>query len=336
MIPQTVPTSQINSWQDELSLIVREPKALFELLELPLALLPDAIAACDQFPLRAPRPYLDRIKKGDINDPLLKQILPLGAELQHIDGYSSDPLQEQANNPELGLIHKYRSRVLLITSPSCAINCRYCFRRHFPYAENNPNRQQWQNTLATIAADTDINEVILSGGDPLVTSDRQLAWLTEQIAAIPHITRLRIHTRLPVVIPQRITSDTLNWLVQPRLKTIMVLHINHAQEIDAAVNNMMTTLRQAGITLLNQAVLLKGVNDTLAAQVELSERLFECGALPYYLHLLDKVSGAAHFGTTRASALELHQQIQASLPGFLVPKLVQELPNKDSKTLVLS
>lgn len=338
---QSLPTHEISTeleaqprWQQELSALVRDPAELLQLLELPEALLPAAQAADQLFPLRVPRPFLSRIKKGDLTDPLLQQVLPIGAESTISEGYSPDPLAEQSSNPQRGLVHKYHGRVLLVVSPSCAINCRYCFRRHFPYADNNPSRSQWQDTFDYISSDTTINEVIYSGGDPLAAPDRQLQWLTERLAEIPHVKRLRVHTRLPVVIPQRITDDTLTWLTQSGLQSVMVLHINHANEIDDAVRSSITKLREAGVTLLNQSVLLKGVNDQIETLTHLSEALFAEGVLPYYLHLLDKVQGAAHFDLTEARGVELHQQMQHRLPGFLVPKLTREEPGAESKTLI--
>lgn len=334
MIPQTLQVSQLPSWQDELNNLIRCPDELFELLQLPKGGLEQARQACKDFPLRVPRPYASRIQPGNIHDPLLQQVLPIGAELQVVPGYSHDPLEEADSNPIPGLIHKYKSRVLLITSPSCAIHCRYCFRRHFPYEDNKPGRNQWQQALDYIAADSAINEVIYSGGDPLSSNDKQLAWLTEQVADIAHITRLRIHTRLPIMIPQRVTEECLRWLSETRLQTVMVLHINHAQEIDDEVAATLAKLQQHKVTLLNQAVLLKGINDDVRTQVALGEKLFANGVLPYYLHLLDKVEGAAHFDIDRDQALKLHKAMQAELPGFLVPKLVQEIAGAPSKVAV--
>ncbi|WIO74729.1 EF-P beta-lysylation protein EpmB [Porticoccaceae bacterium LTM1] len=320
------------SWQEELTQSVRDPEQLFRLLDLPDDQLDSARAACGEFPLRVPKPYLERIQKGNLNDPLLKQILPLGDELLAAPGYSTDPLAEQEANPIPGLIHKYRSRVLLIVSPNCAINCRYCFRRHFPYQDNKPNRQDWQRALDYIANHTEINEVIYSGGDPLAASDRQLAWLTRQITQIPHITRLRVHTRLPIVIPQRISDECLQWLTGSRLKPVMVLHCNHGNEIDPAVAEAAARLKSAGVTLLNQAVLLKGVNDTAEQLEALSEKLFSIGVLPYYLHLLDRVQGAQHFDVDEITARRLVGELIKRLPGYLVPKLAREEAGNPSKT----
>lgn len=318
-------------WQQELAQVIRSPAELFELLELNSAELPASLRACDEFALRVPRPYMARMRKGDPQDPLLRQVLPLGEELLPSVGYSRDPLNEQAANRIPGLVHKYGSRVLLIVSPLCAINCRYCFRRHFPYQDNRPSRAQWQRALDYIRADTRINEVIYSGGDPLATSDRQLRWLTEAIAAISHIKRLRVHTRLPVVIPARIDRDCLAWLTCTRLQTVVVLHINHANEIDEDVIQAVALLRAAGVTVFNQAVLLAGVNDTATALIDLSETLFAAGVLPYYLHLLDPVQGAAHFAVPESIARNLQRAMQASLPGFLVPRMVREQDGEPAK-----
>ncbi len=333
-MPTSIPVTPLNSWQDELIQAIDCPRELLEVLQLPMSLLPAAEAANTLFALKVPRPFVQRMRKGDPSDPLLRQVLPLGDELEDTVGYQVDPLQEQKATPDPGLVHKYKSRVLLIAAPNCAINCRYCFRRHFPYQDNNPGRTQWLQTFATIAADDNINEVILSGGDPLANSDRQLQWMVDQLAQIPHIKRLRVHTRLPIVIPQRITDYTLRWLTSSRLQTLVVLHSNHPAELDDQVAKSVDRMRASQITVLNQAVLLKGINDNLQTQVSLSERLFEIGALPYYLHLPDKVQATAHFDVNQNEALALHQQMQSQLSGFLVPKLVREEPGHTQKTLI--
>jgi len=318
MIPRTLPTWQSQRWQDELSDLIRDPKELFELLNLDAPHLKEhlknAIAASRDFPLRVPRPFAARMKKGEINDPLLKQVLPLGSELLAAPGYSADPLEEAAANPHPGLIHKYKGRVLLVVSGNCAINCRYCFRRHFPYGENKPGRNDWQPVLDYIAADPSITEVIYSGGDPLAAADKQLAWLTEQLVAIPHLQRLRIHTRLPIVVPSRIDENCIDWMTGHRLQTVMVLHANHANEIDADVAEAAERLKQAGVTLFNQTVLLKGINDSVETLTQLSEQLFRIGVLPYYLHLLDKVAGASHFDMEESEAKALYQGLLKNLP----------------------
>ena len=321
-------------WQQQLQQAITDPAELFKRLELATSDLPAAISAAALFPLKVPISFVNRMTKGDINDPLLKQVLPIHAEHAMTDGYSSDPVEEQ-NGQTLGIIHKYHGRLLLMVNGHCAVNCRYCFRRHFPYNEHRLSREAWQNAIEHIEADTSISEIIYSGGDPLASSDKQLHWLTQAIAAIPHVKRLRIHSRLPVVIPDRITDECLEWMTHTRLSTVMVLHINHPQELaDHALKEAITRMRNAGITLLNQAVLLKGVNDTVATQVELSETLFAADVLPYYLHVLDKVQGSAHFDSADDTARQLHQAMTAKLPGYLVPKLVREVAKEASKIAV--
>lgn len=322
------------SWQQHLQQVITDPNELFDQLELNKEHLPSAIRASNDFLLKVPRPLLARIEKGNINDPILRQVLPIADELNVIPGYSIDPVGEQHNQPT-GIIHKYHGRALFIVNGHCAVNCRYCFRRHFPYNENQLNRAQWEEAIHHIQQDTSISEIIYSGGDPLASSDKQLSWLTQQITAIPHVKRLRIHTRLPIVIPNRITSATLEWMTQQQLSTIVVLHVNHPNELnDATLRESILAMKSAGITVLNQAVLLKGVNDASDILIKLSEALFESGVLPYYLHVLDKVDGSAHFDITDDDAKELHQKITAQLPGYLVPKLVREVADKPSKIAI--
>lgn len=324
-------TAASPSWQQALADVIRDPAELFEILQLDPQLLAAAQAACQDFPLRVPRSFVARMQPGARFDPLLMQVLPIGQELDLQPGFSHDPLQEADANPLPGLIHKYQGRVLLVVSGGCAINCRYCFRRHFPYQDNNPGRQHWQQALDYIRADNSITEVIFSGGDPLAASDRVLAELAARIADIPHVTTLRIHSRLPVVIPQRINDDCLAWLTQPRLQTVLVLHANHANEIDSHVGRALQALKNAGVTLLNQTVLLKGINDDAPTLAALNRRLFAHGVLPYYLHMLDRVQGAAHFDVTQSRARDIIHQLLAELPGYLVPKLVRETPRAQSK-----
>lgn len=319
-------------WQAQLSAAVRDPRALLARLGLDDSWLPGAETGHALFAIRVPEAYLARMRHGDPHDPLLRQVLPLDAEGDMVSGFVDDPLAEAGHTPRRGLIHKYHGRVLLIASPACAINCRYCFRRHFPYAENSPSRAQWQETLDYLRDDASIREAILSGGDPLAASDKRLAWLVEQLEGITHIERLRIHTRLPVVIPDRVDDALLGWLSATRLQTVMVLHINHANEIDDAVVDACTRLRSAGVTLLNQSVLLRGVNDDVDALAELSERLFAAGILPYYLHAFDPVAGAAHFQVKDAEAIRLVDALRQRLAGFLLPRLVREIPGERSKT----
>ncbi|MFG6666813.1 EF-P beta-lysylation protein EpmB [Halomonas sp. HNIBRBA4712] len=320
------------SWQRQLSGAIRDPGALLERLGLADRWLDGARLGHALFEVRVPEAYAARINSADPQDPLLRQILPLGEETRTHPGFVQDPLEEADHRPARGLIHKYRGRVLLIASPACAVNCRYCFRRHFPYAENSPSRAQWQEALDYLRGDESIHEAILSGGDPLAASDRQLGWLVGELEKIPHLKRLRIHTRLPVVIPDRVDDALLGWLDATRLQKVMVLHINHANEIDQAVVDACARLKKAGVTLLNQSVLLRGVNDDVATLATLSERLFEAGLLPYYLHVLDPVQGAAHFDVPDDEARALVSELRAHLPGFLMPRLVREIPGEASKT----
>ncbi|WP_066960692.1 EF-P beta-lysylation protein EpmB [Microbulbifer sp. Q7] len=319
-------------WQDEMADLVTDPQELLDALQLAPAQLPQLTAASALFQLRVPRPYLKRIRPGDPQDPLLLQVLPSAAELQPNPGFSDDPLEEANANPVPGVVHKYRGRLLLITAGQCAVNCRYCFRRAFPYSDNHLNRHQWQQALDYIRSQQDLREVILSGGDPLVMSDKQLGWLAAELQHIPHLDKLRIHTRLPVVAPSRINQELLDWFSGSRLKPVLVLHCNHANEIDGEVRNALGRLRAAGVTLLNQSVLLKGVNDTAQSLADLSETLFAAGVLPYYLHQLDRVQGAAHFEVSDDRARDLVDQLRHRLPGYLVPRLVREIPAEKSKT----
>ncbi len=283
------------------------------------------------FPMRVPLPFAQLMEKGNWQDPLLQQVVPHFSEFTHEEGFIADPLQEQKNSNS-GIIHKYKSRVLLVVKGGCAVNCRYCFRRHFPYQEHQLNKKKYMEVFEYIQNDININEVILSGGDPLMANDEQLTWLLEQLSNISHLKRVRIHTRLPVVIPTRITSKLITSLKQCRLKALMVLHINHSNEISDELKRKLQCLKNAGVTLLNQSVLLNGVNCNVEALEDLSEALFEADVLPYYLHLLDPVDGASHFNVSQEKAVALMKELLARLPGFLVPKLVQELPDKDSKT----
>ena len=273
---------KINTWQTALVNVISCPKELLELLDLNPNLLPAATAAAKLFPLKVPRAFVARMRKRDVNDPLLLQVLPIGAELEVVAGYNQDPLEESRFNPIPGLLHKYNGRVLLTLTGVCGVNCRYCFRRHFSYEENNPGTAGWQKALEYIAQDASISEVILSGGDPLVANDQTLKTLTQNLARIPHVKRLRIHSRMPVVIPERVTPELIAAITDPALKTIMVVHCNHPQEIGPEMQEAMQLLASAGITLLNQTVLLKGVNDTADILVQLSETLFAVGILPYY------------------------------------------------------
>ena len=330
IIPQN-PEQLHLSWQKELASVVTDPKILLSMLDITPEHYQAHFAARKLFPVRVPKPFIQKMKKGDINDPLLKQVMPLSAEYQELDGYFSDPLAEHDTVAE-GLLHKYKNRVLMIVKAGCAINCRYCFRRHFPYADNSPNKQRWQPALDYIQQHPEINEVIFSGGDPLMASDEHLTWLVNAVEQIPHIKRLRIHSRLPVVIPNRVTAELVNLLSRSRLITSMVLHINHANEIDEALINAIKPLLNANIRLFNQSVLLKGINDNAETLSQLSETLFDHGIQPYYLHVLDKVQGAAHFDLDENAAIKIYQELMANVSGYLVPKLVREIAGEANKT----
>jgi len=320
-----------NSWQKDLRQVITDPKKLLALLDIDSDEHLQHFKAKQLFPVRVPLPFIKRMKKNDFNDPLLKQVMPLSSEFVISDGFLTDPLKEHDTVAE-GLLHKYKNRVLMIVKAGCAINCRYCFRRHFPYQENSPNKQRWQQALNYITEHPEVSEVIFSGGDPLMASDEHLTWLVKQIEVIAHVKRLRIHTRLPVVIPNRITNNLVTLLSESRLKTTMVLHINHSNEIDADFVKALEPLRAARIPLFNQSVLLKGINDDAEVLSKLSEQMFDIGIIPYYLHLLDPVQGAAHFDVKEESAVKIVTEMLATLPGFLMPKLVREIAGQANKT----
>lgn len=334
MITRTASSWHTEDWQFALSDSIRSLEALCEALNLPLEAVADGKLGENGFPVRVPKHYLSKIKPGDIQDPLLLQILPVLAESQPHPGFVADPLAEKHSNPQTGLLHKYQSRVLLVLTGACAINCRYCFRRHFPYQQNQLTGEELFHIQSYLMQHPEVNEVVLSGGDPLLTSNVRLAKLLKIIETVPHITRIRIHTRLPVVIPQRVDQGLIDVLAACSLKSILVTHVNHPNELDENFDLAMSYLKGAGVTLLNQSVLLKGVNDTVAVLGQLSERLFAANILPYYLHLLDPVAGAHHFDVQEAQARQLVVALQGMLPGFLIPRLVREIPGKSSKTLI--
>jgi EF-P beta-lysylation protein EpmB len=332
VIPQTEISDQASHWQTQLREVITTIDALCATLGLRADDLGFSAAASRDFALKVPLAFAQRMRPADPRDPLLLQVLASQQEMISTPGFGKDPVGETgAANPQPGIIHKYQGRVLLVTASGCAINCRYCFRRHFPYGENRNSREQWGEAIDYIAARSDITEVILSGGDPLIAGDRQLQELIEQLGAIDHVVRLRIHSRLPVVIPARVTQGLLDAITQPGLQTVLVIHSNHANEIDDSVATAMAALRQRGISVLNQAVLLAGVNDSTEALTALSESLFAAGVLPYYLHLLDPVAGAAHFDVDESRAKQLMREVTARLPGYLVPKLVREIAGADAK-----
>jgi len=330
----TLKPMDISRWQHELREVIRDPGELLEKVGLQAEKSALSVPVNSSFPLKAPLSYLQRIRPGQPNDPLLRQILPIADEERDVIGYRADPLDEITHTTTPGLIRKYPGRVLLITTSVCAIHCRYCFRRHYPYNENSPSRENWNAAIDAIREDNSIHEVILSGGDPLSLSDEKIGSLIQQLETIPHVIWLRIHTRMPVVLPSRMTESLLQTLNRSRFKLTMVIHANHPHEIENDVIETLQRLHQSGIQLLNQSVLLKGVNDNAEILTELSHRLYNNHVLPYYLHMLDPVAGAAHFEVAENQAREIHKQMQATLPGYLVPRLVRELPGESSKTLL--
>lgn len=340
MIPRTAITWHTEArskapWQKALAEAIRDPRELLAALDLPQTLLPEALAATDQFALRVPRGYVARMERANPQDPLLLQVLPLGAELHGRDGFATDPVGDLGAMPVPGVLQKYRGRVLLVTTGACAIHCRYCFRRHFPYGEANPAADAWQDALSYIRSDPGIEEVILSGGDPLSLTDQRLSALAMALTEIPHLRRLRLHTRQPIVLPERVDTDLADWLHDVPLQTVIVIHANHPNELDATVDAALSRLRGAGVTLLNQTVLLRGINDSVDTLAALSERLFASGVLPYYLHQLDRVQGSAHFEVDERKACRLVSELRACLPGYLVPRFVREIAGQPSKTPVV-
>ncbi|QDS95173.1 L-lysine 2,3-aminomutase [Roseimaritima multifibrata] len=317
------------SWQQAMKQAIRDGRELCNRLDLPPELASDA--AGNAFPVFVPLEFLARMKKGDPDDPLLRQVLGLSAETESAAGFQTDPLAEKDSEPLPGLLHKYHGRALLVTTGACAIHCRYCFRRHFPYAQVPKGKEAWQGAIDYLAQDPSISEVLLSGGDPLTLADSMLGSLVDSLTAIPHIRRLRFHTRLPIAIPQRITSDLITRLRSTSATIWFVVHCNHAAELDEPTLAALERLIDAGIPVLNQAVLLKGVNDSVAALAELSMRLVDHRIQPYYLHQLDRVSGAAHFEVPAETGMDLVEQLRKQLPGYAVPQYVQEIAGDTSK-----
>lgn len=321
------------NWQSQLSDLITDPQELLQILQLsPDQLLSGALLASQAFKLRVPRAFVSRIQPGNPLDPLLLQVLPHHLELEDHPGFVTDPLGEEQANQQPGVLHKYKSRFLLTLTGACAVHCRYCFRRHFPYQENLPKNEDWINIKQYLESQLDINEVILSGGDPLTLSNRKLKTWIERLESVPHLKFLRIHSRVPIVIPNRIDEELLSMLKNSRLRIILVVHSNHASELDDLTCKQLHQLVQHQITVLNQAVLLKGVNDSAQVLIDLSYRLFDAGVMPYYLHVLDKVKGAHHFDLPAEHINEIYTEVLANLPGYLVPKLVREIAGEKNKT----
>lgn len=343
MIPQPQPASQATgltapqkapTWQHELRQAYTRPAELLDALGLDPALPQLHYEALKGFPLRVPRGFVARMRPGDPADPLFLQVWPQAAEGDTVPGFGTDAVGDLHKLRGGGLIHKYQGRVLVMTTGACAVHCRYCFRRHFPYSEQLAARDHWREALDLIASDPSIEEVILSGGDPLSLSDDKLAEFSAALNGIAHLRTLRLHTRQPVVLPSRVDERLLAWLGDSRLNKVVVIHANHARELDDEVAAALGRLRQLPVTLLNQAVLLRGVNDQVSTLSELSQRLFAAGVLPYYLHLLDRVAGAAHFEVNESAARQLVRELSSRLPGYLVPRLVREEAGQPSKTWI--
>lgn len=326
---QTQPDAAVD-WRQSLREAVTDPRELLALVGL--SGLADRLPAGDAgFTLKVPRGFIARMQPADPRDPLLLQVLPQLAELDEVPGFSDDAVGDLAAVAGHGVLHKYAGRALLIAAGSCAVNCRYCFRRHFPYAEELAASHAWREAVACLEADTSIREVILSGGDPLVLATQKLTELTDALRHLPHIIRLRIHSRLPVVLPERVDDNLAAWLSGLPLQRVLVVHANHPNELDPSVGAACRRLRDSGVTLLNQSVLLRGINDDAGILAALSERLFAIGVLPYYLHQLDRVRGTAHFEVSDTHARRLIGTLRAKLPGYLVPNLVREVPGEPSK-----
>ncbi|MSR01020.1 MAG: EF-P beta-lysylation protein EpmB [Gammaproteobacteria bacterium] len=334
MITVTPLTSHLSSWQKDFAEAITDPAELANMLGLTADWVKEARAASAIFPLRVPRSYIARMRSGDMNDPLLRQVLPVGAELAEIAGYSADPLNESAALVAPRLLQKYRNRALLVTTGACAVHCRYCFRRTFDYESAQSDLGRWQEAIAALAADSEISELILSGGDPLSLSNTRLKSLTNSLKTVPHLKMLRIHTRQPIVLPSRVDSGLIAWLDSLPWRVTVVLHVNHPQELQGDVLKAIEELRQSGALLLNQSVLLAGINDNPTVLAELARLLHQLGVLPYYLHLLDPVKGTSHFAVSASRGIEIIDALARDLPGFLVPRLAQEIPGEDAKLVV--
>ncbi len=323
---------EIPLWQKELAEGFSNIQDLCDYLQLSFD--DDIFLTTMEFPLRVPREFADRMEKGDVNDPLLKQILPITDENIIFPNFEKDPVGDLNAMSETGVIHKYQGRALFIITGSCAINCRYCFRKNFPYADFQLGTKKITQAIQYIKNNRDISEVILSGGDPLLLSDKKLFSIIHQLEEIDHITRIRIHSRIPIVLPNRITIDFCNTLSSIVKSIVIVVHSNHQNELNSAVRLACKRIKDVGIPLLNQSVLLKNINDNAEQLCELSERLFDFGIMPYYLHLLDKATGTGHFEVNQNKAILLMDEVKKQLPGYLVPKLVREQAGAANKIII--
>ncbi|MGQ0636174.1 MAG: EF-P beta-lysylation protein EpmB [Planctomycetaceae bacterium] len=318
-------------WRRALADAIREPEELLSRLSLPASFLEPARRAARLFPLLVPLSFVERMRPGNPQDPLLRQVLPLDLEENDVPGFSGDPVDDAAARRAPGLLHKYQGRALMVATGACAVHCRYCFRRHYPYGDEPRRLEDWRPALATIAGDPSLHEVILSGGDPLTLGDARLGALVSQISAIPHVSRLRIHTRLPIVLPQRVTGPLLDLFAQSRPTVLMVVHANHPQELPGDCGQALRALVRSGVSTLNQAVLLRGVNDSADVLAGLCEQLVDLGVMPYYLHQLDRVAGAAHFEVAEETGVALIAELRRRLPGYAVPRYVREVAGATSK-----
>lgn len=328
------PIKKPHHWQSELANAITDPKELLDIVGLDVSQLDVAYRAALDFPLLATRSYVDKIEPKNPIDPLLLQILPVKEELIETAGFSADPVGEVGSIKVSGLLKKYAGRVLINATPVCAIHCRYCFRRHFPYSAAGHGRVALEAAADYIRSDSSITEIILSGGDPLTLGNNRLRELIALFETIPHLVRLRFHTRLPTVLPERVDAEFLTILNNTRFEKVMVIHVNHPREIDLRVRQALQDIKSTDTQLLNQSVLLRGVNNQVEILTQLSETLFSMGVLPYYLHLLDRVQGAAHFEVPEPEALALHAELSAKLSGYLVPRLIREMAGAKSKTPV--
>lgn len=326
------PSNSPSTWHDSLSKAIRDPHVLIDTLRLPDELKQPAENAARGFPLLAPLSYVARMRPSDPNDPLLKQVLPVGHELLDAAGFGVDAVGDRDSRRAPGLLHKYHGRALMISTGACAVHCRYCFRRHYPYGDEPRRLNEWEPAFALLESDTSINEVLLSGGDPLMLSDSRLGDLIERLATIPHLRRLRIHSRLPIVLPDRVADPLIDLLTRTRLTPIMVVHANHPGEVVADCEQALKTLVRSGITTLNQSVLLRGINDEVETLANLSERLIDVGVIPYYLHQLDRVQGTAHFEVEESKGISLMTDLRKRLPGYAVPRYVREDAGASQKT----
>lgn len=327
--------SRTHDWQRQLAQAISNTDELLAALNIPPQQRMTQVTGCGDFPLRVTRHYLDKIRPGDLQDPLLLQVLVRAREFDAVPGYQHDPVGDLASVKAPGLLHKYHGRALLITTAACAIHCRYCFRRHFPYTDHQPRQSEWDERISYLRRHKDIREIILSGGDPLMLSDDKLDEILQRLESVPRLQYCRIHSRLPTLVTGRFTDQLLQRMAASRLQFILVTHINHAHEINASDSRMFDALHQAGIQLLNQSVLLHQVNASAETLAELSHTLFQNHVLPYYLHMLDPVAGAAHFEVDPSTVPGIMEALRARLPGYLVPRLVREITGNHSKSPVI-